>query len=70
MRVFSLKHLLLVSIALNVSLILRVMNITEKDMVLHAVSRDSPFNAYSSLSSSSVHIEAADGGDRVINLDQ
>ncbi|KAL5747146.1 hypothetical protein ACOSP7_024143 [Xanthoceras sorbifolium] len=81
-RVFSLKHLLLVSIALNVSLILRVMNLSEKE-ILNSwsqeeelakghVSNNRHLSSSSSSSSSSfanTRIEAEDGGEKVINLD-
>ncbi|KAK0586723.1 hypothetical protein LWI29_011381 [Acer saccharum] len=75
--VLSMKHLLLVSIALNVSLILRVIDGSEKEIPnsekVHVSKNMQLFLSSSSSSSSSLFsstgIEAQDGWERVINLD-
>ncbi|KAK1565008.1 hypothetical protein Q3G72_016754 [Acer saccharum] len=78
--VLSMKHLLLVSIALNVSLILRVIDGSEKEIPnsekVHVSKNMQLFLSSSSSSSSSsslfssTGIEAQDGWERVINLDR
>ncbi|KAK2663688.1 hypothetical protein Ddye_002262 [Dipteronia dyeriana] len=72
--VLSMKHLLLVSIALNVSLFLRVIDVSEKEILnsenMH-VSKNKQLFLSSSLSLfASTGIEAQNGWERVINLDR
>ncbi|KAK3228116.1 hypothetical protein Dsin_007978 [Dipteronia sinensis] len=72
--VLSVKQMLLVSIALNVSLFLRVIDVSEKE-ILNSENVDVSKNMQLFLSSSSslfasTGIEAPDGWERVINLDR
>lgn len=75
---FSLKHFLVLSLALNVSLVLRVVFDTENlglhfsGFVLQKKQRtvlSTPSSSASSSSSASV-AEVEDGGEEVVNLDQ
>ncbi|TXG50222.1 hypothetical protein EZV62_022746 [Acer yangbiense] len=73
--VLSMKHLLLVSVALNVSLILRVIDGSEKEILnsekVHVCKNMQLFLSSSSSSLfASTGIEAQDGWERVINLDR
>ena len=73
---FSLKHFLVLSLALNVSLVLRVVFDTENlglhfsGFVLQKKQRTVLSTPPSSSSSSASVAEVEDGGEKVVNLDQ